>query len=48
MHRHEQTDVEAVNELPAAQRVAVAYSTIDGKHRYVKGVGNLTYVFQFP
>ena len=47
VHRYEHPHLEALDELPCTQCVAVANAPIHGKHHQVKPLGNLLYVFQF-
>ena len=46
MHRNEQSDLEPLDELPGTKGIAVADTSIYGKHHHIETVGNLADVLQ--
>ena len=47
MHRDEQSDFEPLDELPATKGIAVADTSIYGKHHHIETIGDLADVLQF-
>ena len=47
MHRHKETNLEALYELSASKGIAVADAPINWEHHHIKTIGNLADIFQF-